>query len=209
MSKNSKHPPDLPEHEWTQRVEVDDIDFQPSKWSISPDAEQRGAIALRLGIPALQSLKSRLTAHRIDGGHIIKVEGVFNAKLVQNCVVSGAEIKQTITAEFEAYYSDPRDAVPFTAASRRLKQKKEIGAAKMAESKIMEEWEDPETTEQGTIDLGELSVQYLSLHLDPFPHAPGQALEDSDEGNDLRKASDIRRNPFAALQYWNEDKDTK
>ena len=190
----------LPEREWSHRIRAEDITFEPRTLSLSPNEEQKHAIARRLDLVSLESLTAEITARRVDGGYIVVVEGSFKAVVTQECVVSFKPTSRNVEGELDAYYTNPEDAVPFTAAKNKLKQKQEPG-----ESPILEEWDDPEHMEGGTIDLGDLVVQFLSLNLEDFPHAEGVEHEEGDEPEMLRQPSDIRKNPFAALQYWKDE----
>lgn len=190
----------LPDREWSHRIGAEDITFEPLTLSLSPDDKQKKAIAERLDLISLDSLTAEITAQRINGGHIVLVEGSFSADVTQECVVSFEPAHKHVEGEFDGYYTNPEDAVAFTAAKNRLKQKQEQG-----ETPMMEEWDDPEHMEGGTIDLGELVVQFLSLNLEDFPHAEGVLHEEGDEPEMLRQPSEVRKNPFAALQYWKDE----
>lgn len=197
---HSKSTGPLPEREWTHRLSADEITFSPTEKTVRADAASRKQVAERLDLISIEDLKADLVCQRISGGHIVKVSGTLNADVTQKCVVSLKPVQQHVCEDFEAYYTNQDEAVSFSAASKRLKQKNDQG-----EIEVMEEWEDPEDMEEGTIDLGELVVQHLSLGLEPFPHAQGEEFEEGDEPEMLRQPSDIRKNPFAALQYWKED----
>lgn len=190
----------LPEREWTSRIDSDEITFSPKKVEISANTQQKADVADRLGVDGVDELSAVLVVNRINGGHIIKVEGELNAQVQQKCVVTLDVLDTKIHETFVAYYTNPDDAVPFSAASKKIRQQKD-----REEAPIMEEWEDPEYMEKGTIDLGELVVQYLSLGMSPFPQSEEAMFEEGDEGDELRQPSDLRKNPFAALQYWSED----
>lgn len=200
MPQNKKDTTSLPEREWTYRIHADSVTFSSKQVELKADNSQKQDIARRLDLEAVEALSATLSLSRIDGGHIIKVEGELNANVRQKCVVTLEVLEKNVHETFDAYYTNPEDAVPFAAASKKLKQKKE-----REESPIMAEWEDPEYMEDGTIDLGELVVQYLSLGLNPFPHSDQAQFDEGDEGEVLRQPSEIRKNPFAALQYWNEE----
>lgn len=202
MSKESDMVEVRSQKEWSFFIKGEDISFKGIEVELNPDEKDRTRIAARLGVPGISDLRAWITAHRIYGGHIVKVAGRFTASVVQSCVVTMEPLRAEINDEFEAYFINAEDAVPFTAAGRKLKRK-----AGLEDGPIMEEWEDPETMEDGQIDLGELVIQYLSLALEPFPHAPGAVFREGDEGHRLRRASELRKNPFAALQYWEAEED--
>lgn len=189
----------LPDREWNYPAAGKDISFEPEHVSIFASKQECAAICERLDLIDLKSLSAELDLQRINGGHIVQVLGTFNAQVTQECVVTLDKVDKEVHGQVEGYYSNPEEAVSFVAASRKMKQKGEKG-----ETRVLEEWEDPEHMEGGMIDLGELVVQHLSLALETFPHKPGISYEEGDEHEELRKASDLRRNPFAALQYWSD-----
>lgn len=201
MSQKKMDTHNAQQQEWTYRIEGKDIDTQPKKISLAPEKDEKDKIAERLDLKALEDLEVNLSLQRVGGGNIVKVEGVLNADVIQQCVVSLEPVKKTVQKEFDAYYTNPEEAVPFSSASKKLKMRDEHDEVPM-----MDEWEDPEWMDDGAIDLGELVVQHLSLGLEDFPKKEGQHFEEGDEAEMLRQPSDTRRNPFAALQYWkNED----
>ena len=57
------------------------------------------------------------------------------------------------------------------------------------------EHEPPETIIDGVIDIGELAAQFLALALDPYPRAPGVALDQVWSDGDEPTSS-----PFAAIE---------
>mgnify|MGYP000232107639 CR=1 FL=1 len=190
----------LPEREWTYRVSGEDVTNSPKTLKISASDKQKADVADRVGVDKIDELSADLELSRYDGGHIVKIQGELKALIHQKCVVSLETIETEVSETFDAYYINPNDAVSFSAASKKIKQKKDL-----EEAPILEEWEDPEYMEEGTIDLGELVVQYLCLGMSPFPQSEETVFEEGDEGEELRQPSDLRKNPFAALQYWNEE----
>lgn len=137
-------------------------------------APEREALARRLGLLALDRLEAEVTAKPLANGRLVRVEGRLSADLVQECVVSLAPVPAQLAETFTAFFgeeeasADPSDEVdvPFDA-------------------------DLPEPIEDGTVDLGELVAQHLSLALDPYPRAPGARFE--------APAAEGTPSPFAAL----------
>ena len=63
---------------------------------------------------------------------------------------------------------------------------------------------NPEAIIDGYIDAGELVTQYLSLALNPYPHAEGVKYELGDDNEEAIKPK--LDNPFAALKEWKNNK---
>lgn len=186
--------------EWSCLVDINKIDFTPKTYDTHPDEDEYEALAQRLGVQKISDVKAKCYAFRVDGGHIVKIEGQVWGKVEQECVVTLKPVEQDIYQKFEAYYMNPQDAVPFAAASKKIKQKQDKN-----ELAMMEEWEDPEMTKDGMIDMAELAIQYISLGVEDFPHAKDADFLEGDDSAQMRQPSDIRKNPFAALQYWKEE----
>jgi hypothetical protein len=75
---------------------------------------------------------------------------------------------------------------------------------------LLDEQDDPEPITDGKIDLGELVSQFLSLSINPFPHAPGVELPEEQEGDGpVRMSAGNAPNPFAALKDWKARRDTE
>ena len=182
--------------EWSYLVEVDEIDSKPVEFKISPDDKEIQALLGRLGVKDLNDFTASFTLRR--NNMIIHVKGRLSAKVVQDCVVSMEPVETEIRDEFEAWFADPDQAVSI-AKARREKQR-EKGHAELP---MLEESEDPEPIMDGKIDLGELAVQYLSLSINPYPHAEGVEYEHGDDQKE-NDPSITRKNPFAALKDWKD-----
>jgi hypothetical protein len=183
--------------EWSFLIDADKVSHAPLKIMIQPNPEERKLLSQRLGLKSLDSLKADIVFSLQSGK--IHADGVFEAQVKQVCVVSGKPINSTLKESFEAWFSD-RDR---TVSLAKIRKEKEVEKGKV-EMPIMEESEDPEPIIDGKIDAGELVAQYLSLAIDPFPHAEGVAYE---HGDDVEKPKKQRLdNPFAALKDWKANK---
>lgn len=110
------------------------------------------AVAARLGVPAVQSLRCEFRLRRI--GEIIEAHGELAASLTQQCVISLDDFDSTVRDQFTVHFvpagtedEDPEpdapDQIPF---------------------------------EGGMVDLGEAAVEQLALALDPYPRRPGAEM---------------------------------
>ncbi len=110
------------------------------------------AVAARLGVPAVQSLRCEFRLRRIGG--IIEAHGELVASLTQQCVISLDDFDSTVRDQFTVHFvpagtedEDPEpdapDQIPF---------------------------------EGSMVDLGEAAVEQLALALDPYPRRPGAEM---------------------------------
>lgn len=118
-------------------------------FEIEANADERDAIARRLGIPSLPFLRGDFRVHAVRGGAEIRLR--LEARAERQCVVSLEPMIETIAEDVVMQFD--RDHVD------------------AEDDEESEEWREP--LEGDEIDLGELLVQRLSLALDPYPRKPG------------------------------------
>lgn len=184
---------------WIYLIDQGEIGPNPFRKAITAGEADLKAIAVRLAIPAVQSLSAEMTLQRVPGNKsVIHVEGMLKADVTQSCIISQAPVKGHIEEEFEGWYADSEVV--------SLAKAKHERAGKMNDTEIpiMDEREDPEPIINGKIDLGDLVAQYLSLSLNPYPRAHGVAWdkESVDHGHDAQPSTLLRKNPFEALKDW-------
>ena len=194
-----KKAPPIMAPEWSFPVEADKVQSNPMKLVIKANPEARKHVAKRVGVLSVDMLEANLLFSREPGRASIHVTGTLNAMVQQECVVSGQPIEEKITEEFDAWYADLNKTVLF-AKARHDKSLKKGGV----EMPILDESEDPEPIIDGYIDAGELVTQYLSLALNPYPHAEGVKYELGDDNEEAIKPK--LDNPFAALKEWKNNK---
>ena len=143
---------------------------------ISADAEERLAIAGRLGLASLD----RLDAHAIldrDGDHI-RASGRLKASLEQRCVATGQPLAVHVDEAFDLSF------IPAP-----------TGAGGDEEVELGSDDLDTMFHDGQAIDLGAAIGDSLALALDPYPRSPGAEAA-------LREAgviSEEEAGPFAAL----------
>jgi uncharacterized metal-binding protein YceD (DUF177 family) len=125
---------------------------------------ERAAIARRFGLRALDRLDAEVRLAPLGRG--IRLEAALDADVVQDCVVSLEPVPSRVTDRFTLVYGE--------------------APAGDEESVV-------EPLEGDTIDIGEAVAQQLSLALDPYPRAPGAAVEPRWTGEGAADG------PFAAL----------
>jgi hypothetical protein len=150
---------------------------------VPTDAEQV-AIAAALAIPSVRNLRGAITATPGRKGSVA-VTGLVSADIVQTCVVT--------LDEFETHVEEPVDLEfiprPEPVASLAAKPAK---GPKPGQPRDIEEFDEPDYIDNGEIDFGALTVEFLALALDPYPRKPGASFDFKDEADQEEK-------PFAAL----------
>jgi len=119
--------------------------------------EECAALAVRMDLPAIQSLECVFKLTAGDDGVSIGAWGRLHAQVTRVCVVSAEDFETSVEDEFEVRFvpegterdnpdPDLPDEIPY---------------------------------QSGTIDLGEATAEQLGLALDPYPRIEGAALPDS------------------------------
>ncbi len=158
----SSDPPEFP-----HPVDPAELGAEPCELSLRPDRAQLALLARRFELIALDRLAAAVELQRQPNGDILAT-GVIDADVVQRCVVTLEPVKNRVRASFRRLYVAGADA--------------ELGVGEE------QDWEPL----ADSIDAGELVAQEFGLALDPFPRAPGAAL-------DQPAATDPLESPFAAL----------
>lgn len=194
----SKKPQQIVETEWSYFLDVEQLEKERTQVMISPDAEERKRLCQRLGLVSIEDLSADIVVERRAGEVAFHVSGQIQGHITQSCVVTLEPVHSEINEGFEAWFADPEAAISITKARHERLSEKGHG-----EQPILEEYDDPEPLVEGKIDLGELVTQYLSLAVNPYPHAEGVMFE---QGDDQLKNPDeeVTRNPFAALKDWKD-----
>lgn len=163
--------------EFSRLVDVSAIGVEPTVLTIAAKDSERTALAERFGLLSIESLSARLRLRRARAG-LIEVSGGFDAKVVQECVVSLEPVTAELAEEFVVSFGEQPEA---------------RGDA-TAELSLDDDW--PEAIVDGQIDVGEAVAQQLSLALDPYPRAPGVTFPATDQAGDEERG---RSSPFAGL----------
>lgn len=167
--------------EFSRLVRLDTLSAQPRAVSVEADDAERGALAARFDLVAIDLLNA--TAECVRDGDVINVTGTLAADVVQSCVASGEPVPAHVAEQFRLRF------VPTVAL--------EVHAE---EIELSEEDCDVIGYTGSAIDLGEAVAETLALSLEPFPRSP-----DADAA--LRSAgvlSEDEAGPFAALKGLKE-----
>ena len=191
---------EIVETEWSYFVDVDSLQDSRTELVITPDADAAKRLCQRLNLTSLNGLEARLILNHPPKSMNVHVEGRIKAQVEQPCVVTLEPVISDIEEEFEAWFADHESAVQLAKA-----RKERMAEKGHAEVPMLEEVEDPEAIIDGKIDLGELVTQYLSLAINPYPHAEGVEFEVGDDA--VKAQGNVLNNPFAALKDWKDKLD--
>lgn len=158
--------------------------------TIVATAAERAAIAAAFGLIEVAALSADLSVER-PATDIVGVHGRVRASIVQSCVVSLVPVPQEIDEPVELRFVD--------AASARAPAPPRPGAEVMIDAESID---PPDTWSGPSLDLGAVVLEHLALAIDPYPRAPGAAL-DASAAEDGETAAG---SPFAALARLAEKK---
>jgi len=176
---------DVPGKEFSHVVEVDRIGPQGLQMQLVADQAARAALAKRLRILGVLSLKAdlKLVPEALAGHY--RLTGRIEAEVDQACVVSLEPVRQQVSEEIVRRFG------PEGAAGSETELDTD-------EAELLDPDADdpPDPMIGGVIDLGEVVAEELALGLDPYPRKPGAKVPDSyaempEEGGKI--------SPFAAL----------
>ena len=146
--------------EFSRRIAIDTIGHEPRTATVEADANERAALAVRLGLEAIDGLSATVTLVARAAG--IDANGRLVASVVQTCVVTGDPVPAQIDEDFALRFVDP-DLIDSGTDER------ELGPDEC----------DIVAIEGEAIDLGEAVAQTLGLALDPFPRSPDAPAGDN------------------------------
>lgn len=161
---------------FSRTVEIEAVRRAPVRLELRADADERRALAERLGLQALDALAADATVTLEPDGRAVRFAGRLVADVVQTCVVSLEPVPAHIETEVERVYA--RDAEPAAAGSE------DPHAA-----------DPPEPLTGDRVDLGEAVAEELALALEPYPRKPGAEIP-----AEYRPQGEARESPFAVLQ---------
>ncbi|MBR1777021.1 MAG: DUF177 domain-containing protein [Alphaproteobacteria bacterium] len=154
--------------EFSYSVDINRIPASGVVLNLQADKKQCSALAKRFGLEAIHALSAEVTFKRINKKRV-RTEAHFKAQVEQICVITLEPFVQQVEDSFSVVFSQEKET------SLRLNEV----------DLDMNEEDDLEFLQGDKIDAGELVAEYLSLALDPFPHAPNaefQAEFDSGTG---------------------------
>lgn len=171
-------------NEFSRIVTPDRLGGPKTAESLAASTEERGQVARRLGILAVDRLEADLVVKNLGAGQY-RVEGPWEAEVQQACVVTLEPVADRLSGRLEAAF-EARDG-------------KDQGSEVVVDPEAAD---PPEALPAAGIDLGELVVQELAVALDPYPRAPGAKVPAAYRPPEV----DEDKGPFAALKALKGDK---
>ena len=153
--------------------------------------EQRRAVAEALGILGLDRLESRYRITHLPRGRF-RLKGELRAHVVQACVVSLDPVAADLAEPFDLEFWPP-EAVAAKAAKAQASDESGSGDLEALAD------DDPEPLTHNEIEAGRIIYETLATALDPYPRAPGAALDRLEAGAAGPEAGPPPTHPFAAL----------
>lgn len=131
--------------------------------TVEPSAEERARMADALDLASVDRLSATYRLRAAAGG-VIEVTGELVARVQPVCVVSLEPFVMSLREPVELRFADP------AAAPRR---------APASEEDVSGE-DPPDPIENGIIDLGHITTEFLSLALPMYPRKPDAAFDAPD-----------------------------
>ena len=161
--------------DFANRLRLDSI-RDGDRVDLSADADERAAIAQRLGLDGIDRLEAHAALSRTKD--VVRASGRLGAALTQSCVVTGEPVAAHIDEAFDLVFMPAPE-------SRSHDEEIELGEADC----------DTVFHDGATIDLGTAIADTLALSIDPYPRSAGAEAA-------LREAgvmTEEQASPFAAL----------
>jgi hypothetical protein len=166
-------------------VTVDDVPPEGLDVTVEATTEEREALALLLGLPAVHALTGTFSVK--GSPRRLRVVGRVDARVRQICVVTLDAFEADLSEDVDITFAEPQPPAADVAHPH---------------TELSLERDLPDDIVDGKIDLGALTAEFLALGLDPYPRKPGVSF--SYESREQPEAS-----PFAALSRLKADLDGK
>jgi uncharacterized metal-binding protein YceD (DUF177 family) len=183
-----------PTNEFSRRLAIDPWPDHDVSLEVSADPAERQALAERFGFLAVRSLHGRGRLERGSEPGELVLRGWLEADVVHACVVSLEPVPTRLRQCIERRYR------PIEASGSGWKHLQPHGTDQREDDD-----EEVEPVVGGVIDLGEAFAEELGLALDPYPRAPGVALDADALTPHVNLGSEHGAStPFAALPQLRE-----
>ena len=164
--------------EFSRPVRIDTLGEQARAMAVAADEAERGALAQRFGLPAIDRLEAEFALSR--SGEEVAMQGTLQAAVIQACVASGAPVPAALIVPFDILFR------PQPAAGRADEE------LELSESEM-----DVVFYDRAEIDVGEAVAETLSLNLDPYPRSPEADAILREAG--VKREGEEEKGPFAGL----------
>lgn len=146
--------------EFSHVVALEELRGGTVRRSIEAGEPERRGLATRFGLSAIDSLTAKVSLESLAKGRLVLAKGEFTADVTQTCVVTLQPLPRKVTESFVL----------------RFAVEPETGESPVIDVDPTAE-DEPEPIEGGSVDIGELVAQHLSLALDPYPRVVDAELE--------------------------------
>ena len=180
------HPLSTPDLPLSRIVEIANLPADGLEVTVATKPDERTAVAKLNNLAGLAALDAQLRLKAMPGGSVA-VTGRMKANVTQICVVSLDAFDTDISEPIDLVFAPP--AVVARAVRKRVVEEED-------------EIDVPDEIVDGTIDVGALTAEALTLALDPYPRKPGVAFAPISE-------ADEKPSPFAALAALAKDNTRK
>lgn len=157
----SKKPVERPAEysEFSRILNIHTLGVEPQILKFSATSDEREQLKERLDIVELHDFEVWCqVSHNFVKGRV-SVEAMLHAQLTQSCVLTLQDVEETL-----------REPIFLELVTK-------CGAVNSADRFFNDEPEEIELGLDGTIDMGEVFVQYLSLSMNPYPRVGQQSLD--------------------------------
>jgi len=166
-------------------IDIESIPPKGKTLKIDAKEAEMAELAERFSLVSVKEFFAKITVRPLPKGEIFALEGKYEAKIVQNCVIS-----------LQPFESSVKGSV-----SRRF------GSALPIEEDVevlieMDVEDPPEPLDEGRIDVAEAVAEEFGVNLDPFPRSQDADFEGFQVGDDEEEVENA--SPFAALAALKE-----
>jgi uncharacterized metal-binding protein YceD (DUF177 family) len=170
-------------HDWTKPLKLHEVGRGPVRLELAPDADERAAVAKRLGLKSLPQLTADVTAKPwLDG---VELTGRFDAVVEQICGVTLDPFEQPISGDVFVR------AVPAGSPHASTEEGGELELDPDAD-------DPPDVLVGDALDVAEYVIEHLSLELDPFPRRPDATFD--------YQPPEVEESPFSVLKKLQDPK---
>ncbi len=170
--------------EFSRLFNLDKVGQLPYKYEITATAEELTELAQRFDLLRIEKLVAIIDIRKSDHTKDFEAYARVTADVVQACIVTLAEVPDHLEFEFKLSLVEGDEDRFHDDMDWHTEAEKEY---------------DLEFYQDNEVDFGEITAQYLSLELNPYP----RAVMDEDQDEDVLPE---KPNPFAVLNALKEHK---
>jgi hypothetical protein len=190
---------------FSRPLDVDAISEDGIEIAIEADPGECAAVAAEIELPAIAALSAAYRVERRADGRF-EVRGELKARVTQVCVVSLEPFDSEISRHVEIAFAHVRPVLP----DRQVRQRNNRAALRRGIDLLPPpapvvpigegEADPPDPIVDRRIDLGAVTVEFLTLALDFYPKKPGVHFSDVVIG----EKDEPKLSAFAALERFKD-----